>query len=212
MIYLETNEETSATIMNFTEVSTLPFAVNDFLWKVTQFNMPFINTIYNLNFTNWNNLPFVKNTNLINNPLATSMQKWYSVFDYNYLNDVQNLFNINSDVVEVSLKKLNNQSLYNDFKSEIEPDIVKISKLSNKEKEDLIIDLDKFIEQQFDIPENVLRDTPEGKKVCVILAILSGFCEAFDKFPPEIQPVLQAFIASLLALLTYYGAVLLNKI
>lgn len=209
---METNEETSATIMNFTEVSTLPFAVNDFLWKVTQFNMPFINTIYNLNFTNWNNLPFVKNTNLINNPLATSMQKWYSVFDYNYLNDVQNLFNINSDVVEVSLKKLNNQSLYNDFKSEIEPDIVKISKLSNKEKEDLIIDLDKFIEQQFDIPENVLRDTPEGKKVCVILAILSGFCEAFDKFPPEIQPVLQAFIASLLALLTYYGAVLLNKI
>lgn len=212
MIYLETNEETSATIMNFTEVSTLPFAVNDFLWKVTQFNMPFINTIYNSNFTNWNNLPFVKNTNLINNPLATSMQKWYSVFDYNYLNDVQNLFNINSDVVEVSLKKLNNQSLYNDFKSEIEPDIVKISKLSNKEKEDLVIDLDEFIEQQFDIPENVLKDTPEGKKLCVILAILSGFCEAFDKFPPEMQPVLQAFIASLLILLAYYGAVLLNKI
>ncbi|WP_303997160.1 hypothetical protein [Megamonas hypermegale] len=209
---METNEKSSSTIMNFTEVSTLPFTVNDFLWKVTQFNMPFINTIYNSNFTNWNNFPFVKNTNLINNPLATSMQKWYSVFDYNYLNDVQNLFNINSDVVEVSLRKLNNPSLYNDFKSEIEPDITKISKLSNKEKEDLLIDLDEFIKQQSDIPENVLRDTPEGKKLCVILAILSGFCEAFDKFPPEIHPVLQAFIASLLALLAYYGFVLLNKI
>ena len=107
---------------------------------------------------------------------------------------------------------LDNPALYDEFQTKIEPDIVKISKLSNKEKEDLVIDLDKFIKQQSDIPENVLRDTPEGKKLCVILAVLSGFCEAFDKFPPEIQPVLQVFLAFLLALLAYYGFVLLNKI
>ena len=150
-----------------------------------------------------------------------------AIYDNAIFEDIQNIasaYRKNNFIVEtiqypydVNISKciftvLDNPTLYDEFQTEIEPDIVKISKLSNKEKEDLVIDLDKFIEQQSDIPENVLRDTPEGKKLCIILAVLSGFCEAFDKFPPEIQPVLQVFLASLLALLAYYGFVLLNKI
>lgn len=150
-----------------------------------------------------------------------------AIYDNTIFEDIQNIasayrknsfifetiqYSYDANISKCIFTALDNPALYDEFQTEIEPDIVKISKLSNKEKEDLVIDLDKFIEQQSDIPENVLRDTPEGKKVCVILAILSGFCEAFDKFSPEIQPVLQVFLAFLLALLAYYGFVLLNKI
>lgn len=162
---------------------------------------------FNVTLFSPNDYTFI--TNLFNNPLISSFQEVLSSPSYNNFINAQYIW---SDISNYAFTILDDPSLYNDFQTEIKPDINKIIKIYLDEQDFLIDKINKFIKEQPPISADIFKNTSEGNKIRIILAVISGLAEVYDIFPPNMQNMFQVFIEFLIFLLIYYSAILFSKV